>query len=105
MKVNQSGGSPVQASEASSAKASQQIKKNEKSSSSGRNERVSTGDSKTEISSRGKEFAKAREVAAEAPDVREDKVSELKQRISSGAYKVDSHAIADRLVDEHLRSS
>lgn len=63
----------------------------------------SIGAAKAEISTKGKDFAKAREVAAKAPDVREDRVSDLKERIASGKYKVSADAIADRMVDEHLR--
>ena len=108
MKVNQTGSTPVQSNEASKAKgpnSAPNVKKTDKSAASGRTSKASPDDTRAEISSRGKEFSKARDVAASAPEVREDKIAELKQRIASGAYKVDSNAIADRMVDEHLRTS
>jgi negative regulator of flagellin synthesis FlgM len=60
-------------------------------------------DVKADISSRSKEFANAKAVANSAPDVRADKIAELKRRIADKSYKVDSAAVADKLVDEHLR--
>jgi negative regulator of flagellin synthesis FlgM len=65
----------------------------------------STAAANTEISSKGKEFAKAKAAAAKAPDVREDRVADLKSQIASGKYKVDSDAIADRMFDEHIQSA
>ncbi|NDD91776.1 flagellar biosynthesis anti-sigma factor FlgM [bacterium] len=59
---------------------------------------------KTEISGKAREFAKAKEVAGQAPDVREDRIAELKAKIAAGNYKVNAQAIADRMVDEHLSS-
>jgi flagellar biosynthesis anti-sigma factor FlgM len=60
-------------------------------------------DVKTEISSKSKEFANAKALANSAPDVRADKIAELKRRIADKSYKVDSAAVADKLVDDHLR--
>ncbi len=65
---------------------------------------ASEADANTEISAKGREFAQAKEIASGAPDVREEKIARLKEMISSNKYKVDSHAIADRMVDEHLSS-
>ncbi len=54
------------------------------------------------ISSKAKEANKAFSVAAAAPDVREDRVAELKKKIQAGTYKINSDLIADRLVDDHM---
>ena len=58
------------------------------------------------ISSKGKDLAKdmatAKTVASETSDIREEKVAELKRRIAAGKYNIDSDAIADRMVDDHL---
>lgn len=56
-----------------------------------------------EISEKARTMAKAKAMAKNAPDVREQKIAELKKRIASGAYKVDAEAVADRLVDDHLQ--
>ena len=61
--------------------------------------------SKTEISDRGREIAKAKSAAVNAPDVREAKIAELKSRIEAGRYKVDADAVADRMVNEHMEMS
>lgn len=56
------------------------------------------------ISSKAREASRAREIARAAPDIREERIAELKKRIAQGGYHVDADAIADRLVNEHLRS-
>lgn len=60
------------------------------------------GDGAPQISEKAKQMAAAKTAAAQAPDVREDRVAELKKKIASGSYKVDANAIADRMVDDHL---
>lgn len=59
---------------------------------------------RAEISPRAKEMAMAKQVASQAPDVREEKIAELKRRIASGEYNVKPEDVADKLVDEHIRS-
>ena len=46
-----------------------------------------------------KETQLAKEIIASQPDIREDKVSELKQKIESGKYTIDNDAVADKIVD------
>ena len=60
---------------------------------------------KVNISSHAKEAARAKSIAKGAPDVDEEKVARLKAAIHNGSYKVDSDAVASRMVDEHLDSS
>ncbi len=54
------------------------------------------------LSTASKEAQTAREVIASEPDVREDKVAELKERIESGNYTVDNKAVADKIVDSFI---
>jgi negative regulator of flagellin synthesis FlgM len=54
------------------------------------------------LSTASKEAQTAREVIASEPDVREDKVAELKKRIESGNYTVDNKAVADKIVDSFI---
>lgn len=99
-RVNQAGTNQVQSSDRSA-----NVKKSEKASDASKS--GSTGDSssvKSDISARGKDMAKAKDVASAAPDVREDKIAELKKRIAEGKYNVAPEKIADKLVDEHLAS-
>lgn len=56
-----------------------------------------------EISESAQLMKQASEIANSAPDVRADRVQSLKKSIQEGTYHVDNAAIADRLVDEHLR--
>lgn len=51
------------------------------------------------LSQASREVQLIREAIASEPEVREDKVAELKQRIESGQYEVDHKAVADKLVD------
>ena len=54
------------------------------------------------LSTASKEVQTAREIIASEPDVREDKVSELRKRIESGNYTVDNKAVADKIVDSFI---
>ncbi len=59
------------------------------------------------ISAKSKEMAEARmkalEIARNTPDIREDKVADLKRRIESGEYKADAGNIADGMMREAIR--
>ena len=57
----------------------------------------------TDISSKAKDMAQAKQIATDTPDVRDSKIAELKNRIQNKTYNVSADAIADRLVDDHLR--
>ncbi len=61
--------------------------------------------SQVEISEKARLMQKAAEIAGATPEVRKDKIAALKKSIGEGSYQVDSAAIADKLVDEHLQSS
>jgi negative regulator of flagellin synthesis FlgM len=49
-----------------------------------------------------KETQLIKEIISSEPDIREDKVSELKQKIESGKYTIDNDAVADKLVDSFI---
>jgi len=109
MRVSQSGNPAVQNGESQAARksgkadAAAQSESAKKAGTAG--PATYTGDSaRPEISARAREFAQAKETASAAPDVREDRIAELKRRIASGSYKVDADALADRMVDEHLQA-
>ncbi len=57
--------------------------------------------SKVNLSSRAQQMQKAKAIASE-PSFDADKVARLQKMIDNGTYKVDSAAVADRLVDSHL---
>jgi negative regulator of flagellin synthesis FlgM len=62
-----------------------------------------SGSANAEISSRAKDMAKAKQVAADTPDVREAKIAALREQIQNKKYNVSADAIADKLVDDHIR--
>jgi negative regulator of flagellin synthesis FlgM len=57
-----------------------------------------------EISEHAQLMKQASEIARNTPDIRRDKVEMLKKSIKDGTYQVESSKIADRLVDEHMRT-
>ncbi|MCI8307537.1 MAG: flagellar biosynthesis anti-sigma factor FlgM [Lachnospiraceae bacterium] len=57
---------------------------------------------KIELSSFGKELSVARQAVSEAPEVREDRVAELKSAIKSGTYDLSVDRLADKLVDKYF---
>ena len=59
---------------------------------------------KVELSPRVQDIKKIKEIASKTPDIDSDKVEKFKQMIAEGKYKVDARAVADKMVDEHLKS-
>ncbi|MDZ4165562.1 MAG: flagellar biosynthesis anti-sigma factor FlgM [Smithellaceae bacterium] len=55
-----------------------------------------------DLSTQAKEFRQIKGLVTNQPEVREDKVEELKSRISAGTYQADAGKIADRMVGESL---
>ncbi len=51
-----------------------------------------------EISQSAKDYQVAKKAVAEAADVREDKVAEIKEAVASGTYNVSSQEIAEKMV-------
>ncbi len=59
---------------------------------------------KVEISSFGKAYQVAKNAVKNAPDVREDRVAELKAQIQNGTYEVSSESFADKLLESYGRT-
>jgi negative regulator of flagellin synthesis FlgM len=59
---------------------------------------VKSADSVT-LSDGAKTLAAAREAVKAAPDVRADKVSEIKQQVSDGTYSVSAKVLARKMLD------
>lgn len=53
---------------------------------------------KLEFSQTAKSYQTAKAAVYGAPDVRKDKVAEIKARMSAGNYNISSEAIADKLL-------
>ena len=111
MKVSQTGNHSIQGADANAAKRGAQSTETQRADRSDRSERIEKADpsakntsgAKAEISAKSREFSQAKAVATQTPDVREDRVAELKKKIAEGSYRIDDEAIAERMVDEHLR--
>jgi flagellar biosynthesis anti-sigma factor FlgM len=52
-----------------------------------------------EISDKARELAKARQAVDSAPDVRSEKVADIKKRIEDGTYSVSPKILARKLLD------
>ena len=59
---------------------------------------VKSADSVT-LSDGAKSLAAARDAVKAAPDVRDDKVSEIKQQVTDGTYKVSAKVLARKMLD------
>ena len=105
MKVDNTRVTASEVSGSSDVKKSEEAKKTKEKKSVSATEILGAPAAKTQISDKAKEASKIKAAASAAPEVREERVAALKQRIADGNYKVDSKAIADKLVDEHLASA
>jgi negative regulator of flagellin synthesis FlgM len=77
-----------------------EIEKN-KSSQAGKQNTSTTGD-KVTFSSRAKLFQEGLKVAKQSPDVRQEKIEELKDKIQTGKYQIDEQKIARKMLQEDI---
>lgn len=54
-----------------------------------------------EISSFGKAYQVAKQAVDMAPDVRQDRVADIKERIQNGTYSVSPEEFADKLLSDY----
>jgi flagellar biosynthesis anti-sigma factor FlgM len=54
------------------------------------------------LSDRSRLVARAGELAAGAPDVREDKVNDLRERINAGTYNVSGRTVAESMLRKSI---
>jgi negative regulator of flagellin synthesis FlgM len=54
------------------------------------------------LSQASKESRQIKEIIESSPDIREDKVSHIKESIESGGYNIDNDRVADKLVNSVL---
>lgn len=55
---------------------------------------------KLEISEAGKSYQVAKQVVAKTPDVRMDKINDIKQRMEAGTYHVSIEELASNMVEK-----
>jgi negative regulator of flagellin synthesis FlgM len=111
MRVSPTSSNQIQGTETSKANQTSQSRgarrpeRSESSESSSTESSSARGDVNASISSKARDLASAKAAATSAPDVREERIAELKRKIASGSYHVDADKVADRLVDDHIKMS
>ncbi len=55
---------------------------------------------RVDISADAKDIENAREFAKDLPDVRMDRIAEIKEQVAAGTYRVDSRDIAERVLQQ-----
>jgi negative regulator of flagellin synthesis FlgM len=58
-----------------------------------------------EISRTGKDYQVAKQAVANTPDMRTDKINDIKSRIASGNYNISVEEVAKKLVDSYFEPS
>lgn len=54
-----------------------------------------------QISRAGRDYQVAKQAVAEAPDIREDRVIQVRKRMADGTYKVDNREFAAKLLEKY----
>ena len=62
-------------------------------------EKVTSKDEVT-FSSEAKKFAEVKKMLSDVPDVRWDKVNEIKERMASGSYNVKAEEVAEKILSQ-----
>ena len=57
---------------------------------------------KVALSAQAKEYRAVKELVDKAPEIREEKIQELQQRIDNGSYRVPAEDIAKKIVGDNL---
>ncbi|MBL7202868.1 MAG: flagellar biosynthesis anti-sigma factor FlgM [Desulfobacteraceae bacterium] len=57
---------------------------------------------KVALSPEAKQIQEAKRLLDSLPDIREDKVAEIKEQIESGAYNIDGEKIAFKMIKESI---
>jgi len=57
---------------------------------------------KFEISQEGRNYQVAKQIIFQVPDVREDKVREIKKQMDAGTYNVGMDEVADKVVSRYF---
>ena len=61
-----------------------------------------SAEDKVDLSAESKEMKKIKDILATTPDVRTEKVAELKKLVESGQYEIKSDTVADKMVKDSI---
>ncbi len=57
---------------------------------------------RVEISRAGRDYQIAKAAVEKAPEVREDVVADIRERMANGSYQIDVNALADKLLNGYV---
>lgn len=60
---------------------------------------------KLEISQTAKDYQAAKQIVAHTPDIREERVNDVLQRMQAGTYDIGAQEVADKLVERYFDES
>ncbi|MCX5819693.1 MAG: flagellar biosynthesis anti-sigma factor FlgM [Deltaproteobacteria bacterium] len=63
---------------------------------------AATPEEKVDLSTRSKELLQIKNAVAQLPEIREEKVQELKTQIEKGTYNINGGQIAEKMIGESL---
>ena len=66
--------------------------------------KTKTGEDSVELSQNARDLTLAQAALRDIPDIRSEKVSELKQQLSEGSYEIKPKIIAGKMIEESLRN-
>ena len=78
-----------------------QLYKTTKASGARPTSKAGMGRDEVQISSFGRDYQVAKKAVAEASDIREDKVAEMKTKLESNNYQVDTGDFASKLLEKY----
>lgn len=59
-------------------------------------------DDKVSLSSASKEMQTAKDAVSSTPDIRQNKVNEIKQAVENGTYQVNAGQVADKMIGSNV---
>lgn len=63
------------------------------------------GKDKIEISSKGKDYQAVKQALSQTPDIRDEKVAEIKAKIQSGTYNINMEEVASHILDRYFEKT
>lgn len=57
-----------------------------------------------EMSRTAKDYKVARQAVSETPDIREDKLNDIKSRMAAGTYNINSEEVANKMVESYFNA-
>jgi negative regulator of flagellin synthesis FlgM len=78
----------------------QDLRKNQEVEKQNNTQKVEESEDKISLSGKAKEISELKTLIDQLPDIRMDKVEEIKKAIDSGNYNIDARKIAEKILEE-----